>query len=766
MTFRDIPSHGSVGNTDIHYKTRDTTLLPPKRSTSDTNEDIVRPDDGSVEDINGSDNEQRDANEISYEIDTKPLITDHLMSGTDNRCNTTCGQSFESNEDLGPHVRTHVTDDHIQTLIARKPKFRFNCLAEECDHKFFAKTSLIEHMNNKHKMQNIYECEDCDAVCLTTDEIIGHRHREHEVKTLVCTRESCEESFTEETALKRHIQDIHTNSCEQSFGAFNGSDGVIAEGVCDDDSDGHIPFKCPVIGCGFQCERLNQMKTHMSGHIGNQQVVQSKPSPLRSAQKRGSMATTRGRRANVNSSRGPPLKKSHNRQRINCTINGCRYSSIYRYLMTKHMYTAHESSDYDSEDSEEEPTKTGRSRGGRPANDKRKPVKCDYKGCDKTFTALEMLRRHQSTHSTDKRFKCTVNGCGYSCPTKCLFDAHMYRHRGITPFKCTHGGCGKGFTRKYHLQRHSVKVHALPHRKGSRRGGQLARGHRHREHEMKTFVCTHESCGKSFAEETAFKRHIQDIHTSSCEQSFGGFSGSDGVIAEDVCDDSDGHIPFKCPVIGCDFQCERLNQMKTHMSGHIGNQLVVESKPSPVKSTHKLGSMTATRDRPANVNSSRGRWPKKSHNRQRINCTVDGCGYSCIYRYLMNEHMFTAHKSSDSEDSDEELTTTGGSRGGRPAIDKRKPIKCDYKGCDKTFSSDTAFTTLRRHRLTHSTQLTDKQFKCTVNGCGYSSFKRSKYEAHVNSHRGIKPFKCTHEGCGKGFILKNHLKRHSLKQHS
>ncbi|CAG2106010.1 unnamed protein product [Medioppia subpectinata] len=354
----DNPRHGSVGDTDIHHTTRDTTLLPQKKSTfsaqMDTNEDIVRPDDGSVDSINGSDNEQRDANESSYEIDTKPLITDLLMSGPDSRCNTLFGQLFKSNEDLRPHVRTHVTDDHIQTSITRKSKFRFKCLAEECDHRFIAKITLIEHMLNSHRIEDTYECNDCDAVCLTTDEIIKHRHREHEMKTVVSTRESCGESFDSNgyTALRQHIQDIPTTSGQQSLGeelldfdGFNRSDGVIAG------------------------QNVTTITTHETRNSGRRKRRANSGKPSKQSKRTKQLyCDYNGCHRVFGDARDLERHRfTHSADKpFKCTVNGCLYSCITKYQLERHM---------------------NRHLGIRP-------YVCTHEGCGKRFTRNDALQQH------------------------------------------------------------------------------------------------------------------------------------------------------------------------------------------------------------------------------------------------------------------------------------------------------------------------------------------------------------------------------------
>ncbi|CAG2106009.1 unnamed protein product, partial [Medioppia subpectinata] len=515
QTFRDNPRLGSVGDTDIHYTTQDTTFLPPKKSTlceqtSDTNEDIIRPDDGSVDEINGSDNKQRDPIVMSCESDTKPFITDLLMSGPDSRRNTIFGQLFESNADLEPHVRTHVTDDHIQTSITKKSKFTFKCLAEECDHRFIAKINLIEHMLNSHRIEDTYECNDCDAVCLTTDEIIGHRHREHEMQTIVSTQEPCGEGFGRDTALRQHIQDIHTTSGQQSLSGelldidgYNRSDAVIVRQnantitthettsdrylkigdnaskalyrrlrpkrhKCDyngchkrfaDGRDLRLhrlihstdkPFKCTVNGCEYSCVTKYQLETHMNRHLG----IKPYACTHEGCGKRFARKNNLQSHAFKHTAVGQRIHTTSGQQSLGAQLvdfDGFNGSDAVIVRQNANTITTHE-------------TTSGRhlkrrDNGGQGLKGRFRPkrCKCDYNGCHKAFADGRDLRLHRLTHSTDKPFKCTVNGCEYSCVTKYQFERHSNRHLGIKPYVCTHEGCGKGFSSKDCLQKHAIR---------------------------------------------------------------------------------------------------------------------------------------------------------------------------------------------------------------------------------------------------------------------------------------------------------------------
>lgn len=103
--------------------------------------------------------------------------------------------------------------------------------------------------------------------------------------------------------------------------------------------------------------------------------------------------------------------------------------------------------------------------------------------CDKTYRSKKCLYRHKQRHLGKPR--CLTCGCYFSNQEK------LYRHtaeKHLQGFSCNI--CGKEFARRSQL-----KVHSLVHDSGKRR-----------------YVCSVDSCNKSFHQRTLYQDHL-DMHS-------------------------------------------------------------------------------------------------------------------------------------------------------------------------------------------------------------------------------------------------------------
>lgn len=92
-------------------------------------------------------------------------------------------------------------------------------------------------------------------------------------------------------------------------------------------------------------------------------------------------------------------------------------------------------------------------------NTRKKVFKCDYAGCNKTYTKVSHLKDHRRRHTGEKPFQCSWEGCGWRFCRSDELTRHFRTHTGFKPHKCPL--CPKEFSRADHWQLHVKAVHKL-----------------------------------------------------------------------------------------------------------------------------------------------------------------------------------------------------------------------------------------------------------------------------------------------------------------
>ncbi|XP_077459666.1 zinc finger protein ZXDC isoform X1 [Stigmatopora argus] len=336
-----------------------------------------------------------------------------------------------------------------------------------------------------------------------------------------------------------------------------------------------VSFTCPDMGCACKFDTRQKLKVHLLNHAEDSRPYQCTVEGCGWA-----FATSYKLKRHL---------QSHNKQRPHtCHFEGCGRSFTTVYNLKAHT-KVHEQEDAFICDICNERFRSATRLGihQRVHFEPRRPHKCEFPGCEKTFITFSALYSHNRTHFRETgHFACTYPGCGKMYDKACRLKIHLRSHTGERPFVCDSEGCGWSFTSMSKLLRHKRK-----------------------HDDDRRFICTAEGCGKSFTRAEHLKGHsITHLGTKPFQCQVEGciakFSARSSLYIHTKKHKQDtGILRTRCPVPNCSKQFSSRSTVRSHMlkqhqlSRDIMNQM--ETTPTLTPSSELVSPISSTVSGPA-----------------------------------------------------------------------------------------------------------------------------------------------------------------------
>ncbi|KAK2165518.1 hypothetical protein LSH36_49g07093 [Paralvinella palmiformis] len=345
--------------------------------------------------------------------------------GTSLKC-PDCGKIFNMQCLLKKHMVIHTN---------LRP---FKC--DQCDKSFKMRETLKKHHRKvhwsdaekrKYAEKHGWICPDCDKVSTSVRDFHRHRTKHSDVRPYIC--DQCARQFKTQDGLNAHLKQMHSVTLIQK------EDGTT-EAVRTLNY-----FACDFPDCDKKFRRHHMYLEHKKVHFSNERIPcdhpgcnKTYPTMFKMKEHKRSVHKERppvfcqicGKRMKNTSCLSNHMKLHSQINRIRCEYPGCDKSFTARTTLDRHILMKHQT-----------PTKM---------------YECSYENCKKSFKLKCLLEQHLESHSTERNYRCEI--CNNTYKTINTLRSHLRTHDKARQHQCML--CGKHFPRKNRYLTHLATHHA------------------------------------------------------------------------------------------------------------------------------------------------------------------------------------------------------------------------------------------------------------------------------------------------------------------
>ena len=119
-----------------------------------------------------------------------------------------CGHVVLTEKDLAGHMQAY------HETMTEKDDVKMVYLCNDCDDEFDTKSEVDEHIKNSHTVAADFNCDKCDFIGKSIDNLEDHRREKHFYFKYYCS--ACNFSITNKELLKEHKQNNHNGMAVQT----------------------------------------------------------------------------------------------------------------------------------------------------------------------------------------------------------------------------------------------------------------------------------------------------------------------------------------------------------------------------------------------------------------------------------------------------------------------------------------------------------------------------------------------------------------------